>query len=167
MAKKSNKNFQSVVFDNSRVLLTLAAATGLEQALTDDAASEGYYAISMDIALAMTGITAAEGPIDCWIMHSDWTLAEFEEYLELATGFDRGDMKSREIQARGKTMKHIGVLTSEEPALADGQIKRVKLGIYIAEGSTLDLIYYNSGAAPLTTGATVNASGKMYGRWTA
>ncbi len=164
--RRSNKNFQSIVFESDRALLTLAATTGLEQALTDDTASEGYYAISMDISLNITGLEVGEGPIDCWVMQNDWTLAEFEAYLELATGFDRGNMQSREVQARGRTMKHIGMIGAIEPNLNDGKPKRVKLGIYIAEGHTLDLVYYNSSIALLTTGAVVHASGKMYGRWT-
>ncbi len=63
-------------------------------------------------------------------------------------------------------MKHIGMIGAIEPNLNDGKPKRVKLGIYIAEGHTLDLVYYNSSTALLTTGAVVHASGKMYGRWT-
>ncbi len=160
-----DKKFQVVNFDNSRPLLTLAAATGIIQSLTDDLATEGYYAVSMDVAIAAEQLDAADGPVDIWIKARDWTLAEFEEYLELATSFSRVDLRQKEIGRRGTTIKHIGMITPTELALNDGKVMRVKLGIYVPEGQSLDLVYYNSNDAVMTTGCIVSASGKMYGRW--
>lgn len=161
----ADKKFQVVNFENSRPLLTLAAETGIIQSLTDDLATEGYYAVSMDIAMAIENFDASDGPIDVWVKSRDWTLAEFGEYLLNATTFSRVDLRQKEIAARGRTIKHIGMITNAQPSLHDGDVKRIKLGLYIPEGQSLDLVYFNTNDALMTTGAIVNSSGKMYGRW--
>ncbi len=165
MAKHKNSSFQVVNFENERPFLTLASDTGIIQSLTDDLASEGYYAISMDITAALEEIDAADGPIDLWIKSRDWTLAEFEEYLENPTTFSRVDLKQREIVARGRSIKHIGTLTPAVTVLNDGKPVRVKLGMYVPEGQSLDLVWYNSNDEVMVTGCIGSTSGKMYGRW--
>ncbi len=157
--------FQPISVSKSTALVTLASETGLLTSLTTDAASEGYFTVSTDLNLTWFNPTANEGPIDVWIADNDWTLVEIEEYIELATGFDRGDMRAQEIQRRGRSIRKIGSLTVVENNLNDGELTRTKFRHYIAEGSTLQLCYYNAGPSPLTTGSEITVSGKMYGSW--
>ncbi len=157
--------FQPISVSKSTLLATLASETGLLTSLTTDAASEGYFTVSTDLNVSWDNPTAGEGAIDVWILDNDWTLVEAEEYVELATGFDRGDMRAQEIQRRGRSIRKVGSLTPAEPNLNDGNMTRTKFRHYIAEGSTLALLYYNAGAAALTTGSEISISGKMYGSW--
>ncbi len=157
--------FQPISISKSTALATLASETGLLTSLTTDPASEGYFTVSTDLNVSWDNPTAGEGAIDVWIADNDWTLAEIEEYVELATGFDRGDMKAQEIQRRGRSIRKVGSLTPEDNNLADGNVTRTKFRHYIAEGSTLQLMYYNAGPSALTTGSEISISGKMYGSW--
>ncbi len=157
--------FQPISISKSTPLATLASETGLLTSLTTDAASEGYFTVSTDLNVSWDKATQGEGAIDVWILDNDWTLVEAEEYVELATGFDRGDMRAQEIQRRGRSIRKVGSLTFEDNNLNDGNMTRTKFRHYIAEGSTLALLYYNAGAAALTTGSEISISGKMYGSW--
>ncbi len=156
--------FQPIQINKTLALGTLAQATGVLTSLTTDAASEGYWCVSMDLTAAWSAATAGEGAIEVYLADNDWSLAEVEEYIELATGFDRGDKKAQEIQARGRTIRYVGAVTPEDNSLNDGKPTRVKFRIYIAEGSTLALCFYNLGAA-LTTGFSMDIAGTMYGNW--
>ncbi len=157
--------FQPISISKSTALATLASETGLLTSLTTDAASEGYWCVSTDLNLSWDSPTAGDGSIDVYLADNDWSLAEIEEYIELATGFDRGDKKAQEIQARGRSIRKVGSLTPEDNNLNDGNVTRTKFRIYIAEGSTLALCMYNAGAAALTTGSEISVSGVMYGSW--
>ncbi len=157
--------FQPISISKSTPLLTLASETGLLTSLTTDAASEGYWCVSTDLNLSWDSPTTGEGSIDVYLADNDWSLTEIEEYIELATGFDRGNKKSQEIQARGRTIRKVGSLTPEDNNLNDGNVTRTKFRIYLAEGSTLALCFYNAGAAALTTGSEISVSGRMYGNW--
>ncbi len=157
--------FQPISVSKSFALLTLASETGILTSLTTDPASEGYYAVSTDLNVSWDSPTAGEGAIDIWITNNDWSLVEVEEYVEATTGFDRGDMRAQEIQRRGRSIRKIGSLTPEANNLNDGNMTRTKFRQYIAEGSTLQLMLYNAGPAPLTTGSEISISGKLYGSW--
>ncbi len=154
--------FQPIGINRQSALTTLGAKTAQATPITTDGASEGYHAKSMDISVVWENPTTGEGPIDVWVIDNDWSITEFEEYLEQTTGFDRG---AQEIQARGRSMKHIGSLSPEENVLNGGDPLRVPLKLFIAEGHTLEFVMYNSGAAALTSGSVVNFSGKMWGNW--
>ncbi len=157
--------FQPISVSKSTPLSTLASETGLLTSLTTDAASEGYFTVSTDLNVSWDNATDGDGAIDVWICDNDWTLVEVEEYVEASTGFDRGDMRSQEIQRRGRSIRKVGSLTPEDNNLNDGNLTRTKFRHYIAEGSTLAMFYYNAGPAALADASEISISGKMYGSW--
>ncbi len=157
--------FQPISISKSTALATLASETGLVTSLTTDAASEGYWTVSTDLNISWDNPTAGEGSIAVYLAHNDWSLAEIEEYIELATGFDRGDKKAQEIQSRGRSIRKVGSLTAEQNNLNDGKPTRTKFRQYIDEGNTLQLCFYNEGPSALTTGSEISVSGVMFGNW--
>ncbi len=157
--------FQPIKLSASQPLATLASETGLLGTITTDAASEGYWTVSLDLNCSWDNATVGDGAIDLYLCHSDWTLAEVEEFIEITTGFDRGDKKGQEVQARGRSIRKVGSLTPEVNNLNDGKQTRIKFKIFIPEGNTLNWCFYNAGPAALTTGSEISWSGRMYGSW--
>ncbi len=157
--------FQAITVSKSFALSTLASETGILTALTTDAASEGYWAVSSDLNFSWDNATVGDGAIDIYLADNDWSLAEVEEYIEITTGFDRGDKKAQEVQARGRSIRKVGSLTPEVNNLNDGKPTRTKFRVYIAEGSTLSMVAYNAGPAALADLSEISWSGQLYGNW--
>ncbi len=157
--------FQPIQLSAQQAMATLASKTGLLGTITSDLASEGYWCVSLDLNVSWDGAAAGEGSMDLYLAHSDWTLVEVEEFIEITTGFDRGDKKGQEVQARGRSIRKVGSLTPEENNLNDGKPTRVKFKIFIPAGNTLNWVFYNNGNALLTTGSFMSWHGKMYGSW--
>jgi len=157
--------FQPIKLSAQQALATLASETGLLGTITSDLASEGYWCVSLDLNISWDNAAVGDGAIDIYLANSDWTLAEVEEFIEITTGFQRGDKKGQEIQSRGRSIRKVGSLTPEVNNLNDGKATRIKFKQYIAEGDTLNFCFYNNAPAALTTGSTISWSGQMYGSW--
>ncbi len=89
---------------------TLAANTGAVQANTDTVNGRTWLS-SIVATWSLSGATKADnvGPLECGIAHSDYTLAEIAEWIQLSTGWDAGDLVSREIQNR--KIRRVGVFS--------------------------------------------------------
>ncbi len=149
----------------SQGLGTLAPATGVKNAV-DDTVDDTTYCTSIVATWTMTGWTGVDGagPIVVGIAHSDYTLAEIEEWIENASSWKRADLRQQEVARR--KIRRVGVFASADAApdavqvLNNGRPLKTKCGWILSEDATLALWYYNAGtAAVASTIPVVNTDG--------
>ena len=149
--------------DESIVLSTLAdnAVLGVDS----DPFGREFYAISADLYWGLDGLTAGQGPIVVGCAHNDYTDVEVAENLNTTGMEDPGDMIAKEQGHRlvRRAGQFSGVGTNE--VLNDGEKLRIRLGFVITDGFSLAFWAQNKSNATLTTGAAINISGKIFGRW--
>lgn len=169
MARKRNpvrRSFNSarqvLPVDDQSVLGTLADGTVLRSGLT--ALTDDFWFQAADLSWAIDGHTIAEGPIVVGIAHGDLSVTEIKEAIE-AKPTNRGDVVARE-QAR-RPVRIIGQFSGDtaNEKLNDGKPIRTPVKMYVAEGVELNMFSFNKSGAPLTTGATINIQGYLYGSW--
>ncbi len=159
--RKGRRKFRRYIkgnIDETQLLGTLATKTGIKNDITDNV-DDTTWVSSIDAIWSMSNFTniANAGPIMVGISHSDYTLAEIEEWIELTTGWSQADLRSKEISQR--KIRRVGIFgyrgTGGTPAdfqyLNDGKLVHTKCGFMIAEGQTVGLWYYNMGSAALAT----------------
>ncbi len=140
--------------DNDFSLGTLAGSTGILSANVDTV-TEKAWCSSLKATWSLQGMTLGDniGPIEVGVMHSDYSLVELEEYLELTTGWDEGDLISREIQ--GRKIRRIGVFEmpadGADSSLNEGRPITTKCGWMLKTGATLTYWAYNAGTGALAT----------------
>ncbi len=171
MAKHSSRNrnsaFEALPFNTSQALSTLAQDTALATNVTGTLV-DPLFVISMDYKAAIRALTPTEGPIEIGVAHGDYSVSEIIEALSAGQSITGRSVNKIEQERRKRQVRSLGFFSGEtaDDALDDGQTKRVKLGWVIGTGKTLNFFEINRGsAAPLTTGAIVEYSGKIYGRW--
>ncbi len=158
MARKGKGRFGGYIKGNIDLnfnLGSLAAADVITQAV-QDSVSERSRITSVDAVYGLSNFTptADSGPLIIGVAHSDYTDAEIEEWIELATGWDVGDLQSREISSR--LIRRIGQFDSPADATAfvalnDGKAIKTRLNWPLNSGQTLDFWVYNTGTAALAT----------------
>ena len=161
MARKGRRGNRLIkgTFDNSFTLGALPANQGIVDP-TDDQVADRCYAISMEAVYTMTGLAAGE-TVYLYVAHSDWTLAEIEEFIENQQGWDEGNLRQREIANRGRSIKLIGAWAADG-VLNDGRPLKTKLGFILADSDGLQFVAYNPDAAALTTGSEITALGHVW-----
>ena len=93
--------------------------------------------------------------------HSDYSLAEVEEYIELDTGWSDADEVSKEISRR--KIREIGELAPvANDNLNNGMPVKTKIGFSVNEGQGLNLVAYNDGSTTLTGAQLVFATGHCW-----
>ncbi len=97
-----------------------------------------------------------EGPLIFGIAHSDYTLAEIEEWIESTGSWSAGDLNSQEISRR--KIRRVGSLSKGGEA-NDGKPIRTKCGWMLTTGDNIAWWVWNPGVAPLTTGADFHVDG--------
>ncbi len=121
-----------------------------------DTVNERTLVSSVVATYSLAGLTPTEnaGPILIGVAHSDYSDAEVEAWVELQTGWDEGDLGSREIQNR--FIRRIGLF--DEPATAnlgvslnEGKAIKTKLNWILLQGQGLNFFCYNTGGAALAT----------------
>ncbi len=134
---------------------SLAAATAIAVP-TQDQVSERARCTSIDCTYALSDFTptAGVGPVIVGVAHGDYSQAEIEEWIELATGWDVSDLVSREISSR--LIRRIGVFEDPDSAagvavLNDGKPIKTRLNWPLNSGQGLDFWVYNSGSAAFVT----------------
>ncbi len=152
--------------DHELSLGTLALNTAVIDGIQGNADRPIWF-VSVDGIWSIKELTDLDGPIVVGYAHSDYTVTEIKEFLEINAGFNFSDMLTRERQAR--KIRVAAVLQPSGGAETDwvandGRPIRTKLNWGCPSGSTLNMFAYNRGAA-LTTGAEVQLSGcKVYFR---
>ncbi len=160
---RRRSNFVAIPFSVSLALSTLADNAVLTAALMS-AQTEDLYVISVDASYALQEVTAGEGPLEVGFSHSAYSVAQIAENL-IAQQTGPGDVIAVEQSRRmvRRTGKFSGLSTHE--VLADGRKIRTKCKFAITGSNNLDLWVQNQSDAALTTGAVVDVSGTIYGRW--
>lgn len=165
--RKRGNRFANYIKGNIDVdiaLGTLASKTAIIGAV-GDTVNDTARVSSVRATYSLSGFTAIEnaGPILVGLMHSDYSGAELEEFLENVTNWSMGDLVSQEVANR--KIRRIGAFTVPASAgqavhLNDGKPITTKLNWKLSEGQTLDFWAYNMGSQPLaTTDPNVDVSG--------
>jgi len=165
--RKRSSGFHPVSLDISKTLLTLASNTAVLGNLTPDTVNDRYWCISALATYAIRDLTVGEGPIQVGLIHGGLTLQELEEWIEQASMFSRGTIGAREIQSRGRYIRLVGTFSGEKSheVLNNGLPIKTKLNYPIETNGLLTMFAYNNSGALLTTGAEVDISGRMFGRY--
>ncbi len=158
MAKKRGKKFRAYIkgpIQNRFTLGTLAPVTLLGDNI-DDSVTERAWLSSILCTWSMDEFTtgAGDGPILVGIAHSDYSDAEIEAWVEQTTGWDVGDLVSREIS--GRKIRRVGIFGSTGQALSgtvlnDGKPIRTKCGWMLNTGQSIRIWAYNQGSSALAT----------------
>ncbi len=133
---------------------TLAANTTLLSAT--DTVNERTRVSSIVCTYSLAGFTPIEnaGPILVGIAHSDYSVAEVEAWIELQTGWDEGDLGSREVANR--YIRRIGqfdvpAAANQSIALNEGRPIKTKLNWILLQSQGLNFFCYNTGTAAVAT----------------
>ncbi len=158
MAKKRSKRsmgrYVKGNVDEDFALGTLAANTAVLEA--SDTVGERTRITSVDVIYTLAGMTPSDnvGPIEVGFAHSDYSLAEIEEFLELTTSWNEGDLLDKEVSSR--LIRRIGVFDTpasagESYTLNDGKSIKTRLNWILNAGQGLNWFAYNQGGSPLAT----------------
>ncbi len=149
---------------------TLAGNTGI-RFLGSGTVTEKAWMSSVKATYSMSNYTpgADRGPIQVWLCHSDYSLAEIEEYIEntVSESWDEGDLIARERNSRGRRIKFVGAfqptstsIATDTHVLNGGRMITTKANWMLQTGKGAVFVYYNTGSAALaTTDPEVNING--------
>ncbi len=129
------------------------------------ALAENFFAINAKLSWSWRAHTAGEGPVQVGLSHGDLTAAEVEAYLELSWT-DPNDKIAAEVATRGKYIVPVGVfdgLTTEEK-LFDGRVKKSRIK-WVTKAEDLSMYAHCQDVNGLTTGTTLEVTGKIFGYW--
>ncbi len=161
--KRNSKNFVAIPFSLQLALSTL----GNDVVIKGDTVTfgEDIYIMSVDASWSLTGHTAGELPILVGMAHGDLTVGEIVENL-VAEVSDPDDIIAAErarrpVRKAGKFA--VGGVTDQQ--LADGREIRTKVKFTVGNDHALACWAMNLSGATLTTGATVDIDGTIFGRW--
>jgi len=139
--------------DEDFAIGTLAANTAVLEA--SDVVGERTLITSVDVTYSLSDFTLGDniGPLEVGFAHSDYSLAEVEEYLELTTSWNEGDLVDKEISSR--KIRRIGVwdhtISGGDRVLNDGKPIKTKLNWILNAGQGLNWFVYNQGGAAVAT----------------
>lgn len=132
---------------------------------------ENYFVNSVESTWTIKDytITPTDGPIMVGYYHNDYSVAEVKEALEVIL---LGPANKIEQERMRRLVRIVGIISPREETagqeiavLNDGQSIKTKLNWTIQEGQSLNMFVYNMGAGPVTTGASLDAAGRINGRW--
>ncbi len=162
MAKHSKRrrkfNLRRVRATPQNTLSTLATLTVKETNVTN-AGTDSMRIVTAKGIWTLSGLTAGEGPISVGFAHSDYSVTEIKECLEVIASIDPGDKIAQEQANR--LVRIVGVFT-EDGSLNDGKPISTKLNWMMTPDDNLELISYNEGSGTLTTGAFVHWIGDLW-----
>lgn len=128
---------------------TLAAQDVVVSAVADAVVSRSIIT-SIDCSYSLSGYTVTDnvGPIQVGVAHFDYSDAEIEEWIELATGWDGGNLQSQEVSNRKiRSIGTIPMITSLAASpLNEGRPIKTKLNWIIEPGQGLKFWAYNQGS---------------------
>jgi len=163
-SKRRDRDFVAIPFDGQLALATLADNTVLAGGIFGNAFGEDIFIISLDVYFTIKSLTAGEGPIVFGVSHSDLSVGEVLEALQVELT-DPDDIIQKERLNR--PVRRVGVfdgLTSEQ-RFNNGVMKRQVVKFSVGDTFTLNMWAQNRSGAALTTGAIVDIGGTLFGRW--
>ncbi len=166
MARKPRRKRTRLIkgnVDESIALATLAPNTGLLS--PTDVVTERSFLLSTEMVYGLRGAAVGEGPIRLYWAHSDYSLVEIEEFIELQTGWQEADLVAMEIGKRKIRLigEFAGVsIATEDEVLNEGRVLKTKLGFIVNSSQGLNLVVYNDSGANLSTGSIVEFKGHCW-----
>lgn len=157
--------------NESLALGTLATNTFLTGALFTNGTGRKFL-ISADLSWNWSEVTQGNGPINVGVAHGDYTTTELLEWFSSAS-FTQSNKQEREENARGRFVKQAGTISAMAGGsgtntaagqLAQGGLKRLKLGFLIEDGEAVNVWAHNADAVLLATGSLLRVTGKVYYR---
>ncbi len=166
-ARRKDRNFVAIPFQSQLSLGTLADLTAVRISLTSGVLLEDLFIISIDATVVLREHTAGEGPIYVGFAHTDYTVAEIKEALDVDALL--GPSKKIEGEQARRLVRRWGTFrgadTTEIIALANGGNKRYRVGWTQQDGALVQGYIFNTSGAALTTGSVIEMDGVIYGRW--
>ncbi len=143
----------------------LASKTGKLNALGDTVVSRTYLTSIQVVWTQNDWIpTDDAGPLLIGVSHSDYTLAEVEEWIEQTQSWDLGDKIAQERARR--SIRRIGIFASgldkHAEVLNDGRPMRTKCGFMLLPGQGANLWVYNMGGQSTGDGCTIQGYGTAH-----
>ncbi len=172
--KRNNKNFAVLNTSVALSLSTLSDDTVLDATLMSSALTEDFFLISADMSCSIRGLTAGQGdPMSFGICHGDYAAAEIRQNLDneyLGPGTKIEQEQSRRLVRESGILQQQGnqddTFTNLNAIGRDGsRIIRTSCKFFIESGRTVKTWIWNRSGGSLTTGATAEIRGKLYGRW--
>ncbi len=168
MAKhKGKKGFVAIPIEGTLALSTLGDGAVLTSNVHTGEFTEDFYCISADIQVSVRALTAGEGMPSSWgVAHGDYSTTEIQEHLAVAL---LGPANKIEQERSRRLVRNVNSFESDpiDTTLirsTDGE-QRVKVRFMIQDGNHLSIWIKNRSGSALTTGAQLEWSGKLYGRW--
>ncbi len=162
MAKKrSMKGYMKLPFDFGGAVGAIlnGEVNGID---IGDTVNERTWISSLRAVIGTRAFTAGEGPATLFVAHSDYSNTEIEEALEAITSWDRGDLVAREHANRKVRVIGQVLLAVAAETLNDGKPQRIRVGMLLEEGDTLQFgLLATSGA--ITTGGVLEITGHANG----
>ncbi len=163
MAKNTKRKFnlRKVRFDSNLALSTLANQTVLTSSLTGVSANP-YRCMSVKTTWNLKNLTSGQGPLIFGYVHSDYTVAEIKEALEVGGSIDIGSKVEQEQADRLVRIVGTfdGLLTEEK--FNEGRPMKTRLNWAIGIGDSVAQFVYNDAGLTLTTGAFTDVIGIMW-----
>ncbi len=152
---RSMSNYLRGNVDEQLDLGTLAARTAIQIAF-DETVDERTRITSLVATWAMDQFTVAagDGPIMVGVNHSDYTLAEVQEWIDNTGSWSSGDLVSQEVGRRKIRMAGVFEASAQAGgayALNDGKPIKMKLNWDLNSGQGLELWAMNLGDSALAT----------------
>ncbi len=169
LARKKQRyapGFAAITFTVTLTLSTLAADTVIAVDIFTSDFEENFYAMSVKGQWQMRGNTLGETPIEVGFNHSDYTVGEIAEKLVADEANVRGNKIAQEQSRRQvRPAGTFGSATETDEALNDGKPMKTPLRFTVGNGFNLQIYARNRSGATLTTGAAVQLTGTVYGRY--
>ncbi len=161
---KNRRGFVAIPFSGSLSLATLVDESVLITSLFGSNFGEDIFVISIDSLWAIRDLTSGETPIEVGFAHGDLQVSELIATLVVELT-DPDDIIAREVARRPVRRAGVFGASGTDLVLNDGKHIRTTMKISIGDGHNVSVWAANRSGATLTTGAIVEFSGTLYGRW--
>ncbi len=153
-------NLRRVRVSPQIILSTLGSVTAITSNVTGSADGQ-YRAVTLDCSWAQNLLTAGEGPVTVGYAHSDYSVTEIKEAIEIAAGISVGDKIAQEKANR--LVRIVGTFESDaQSVLNDGRRIKTRLNWLIPIGKSVNIFAYNEFASALATGCVIHLQGDMW-----
>ncbi len=164
---KKGKGFVALPVEGSAALGTIGDGAVVAANVHTGEFTEDFFAISADLQVQVRDLASGQGTPSSWgIAHGDYTVAEIQEHLGVSL---LGPANKIEQERSRRLVRNVNSFESDPTEVdqirsTDGE-KRVKIRFMIEDGNHLNIWFKNRTGVAFTTGATLEWSGTLYGRW--
>ncbi len=163
LQRRNPKGFQAWPISKELSLGTLVNNVAVKVAVITF--TDGIYAISADLVMAIHTQVSGEGPLQFGLAHGDLTVTEITEAL-IAAPVSRSDLVQMERARRPVRSAGLFQGLNIDEIWENGEKVRIPLKFTITQSNSLSLWVVNRSNATLTVGnAVVELNGVLYGRW--